>query len=112
MLNLPLTGVMSGCWTNHWDGLSLAKSKLLAHTCTVSPARPLPPLTVKLACCSAVALVVSMIVLQSVPPLRTRVSYAPSARLPCRNPLPESTYFQPPGLPDHCGQTNWVNCAI
>src|SRR5436190_579471 len=40
---------MSGCRTNHWDGLSVLKSKLLAHTCTVLPASPAPPVTVKLA---------------------------------------------------------------
>src|ERR1700691_5968916 len=98
---------MSGCCTNQVDGLSVAKLKLLAHTCTVSPDRPLaPPVTVKLACWAADALVVSMIVLQPVPPLRTSVSYEPSARLPCRKPLAESTYFQPAGLPDHCGHTN------
>ncbi len=67
---------------------------------------------VKSACCFVLALVVSMIVLQSVPPLRTRLTYDPSARPPCRYPLAESMYFQPPGLPGHGGQANWVSCAI
>src|SRR5450755_451414 len=53
-VNLPSDGVMSGCRTNHCDGLSLAKLKLLGrHMCAMSPARLFPPVTVKLACCAA-----------------------------------------------------------
>ncbi len=49
-VNFPLTGVISGCCTNHWDGLSVAKSKLLDHSCTVLPASPAPPVTSKVTC--------------------------------------------------------------